>query len=338
MDQEIPDTFPEQRAQFDSLDRVWFDGELVDWDEASVHVLTHALHYGTSVFEGVRCYDTADGPALFRWEEHLERFFESAAVYDMPIDYDRAELTAAVKRLICEQDLDSCYVRPVAFYGYDRLGIDPTAPTRVPTSVAIACWPWGAYLGDDAIERGIDVGVSSWRKNASDAVPATAKTGGAYVNNVLAAQEAARNGYDEALLLDSEGTVAEGPGENLCLVRDGDLYTPGLAADVLDGVTRRSAVRLARDMGYTVHDDATVARGELYTADELFFTGTAAEVTHIRSVDGVTVGDGEKGPVTDAVQTRFLEVLDDRPSEYGAWFTDVDAPETDAPTGSVTAE
>ena len=329
MDQEIPDRFEAQRAQFDSLDRVWLDGEVVDWDEATVHVLTHALHYGTSVFEGVRCYDTADGPALFRWGDHLDRFFESAAVYDMPIGYDREELTAAARTLIREQDLGSCYVRPVAFYGYDRLGINPTTPTEIPTRVAMACWPWGAYLGDDALERGIDVGVSSWRKYDSEAVPATAKTGGAYVNNVLASQEAARNGYDEAVLLNSEGTVAEGPGENLFLVRDGEIHTPGLAADVLDGVTRRTAVRLARDLGYAVYDDATVSRGELYTADELFFTGTAAEVTPIRTVDGVTVGDGEKGPVTDAVQSRFFEVLEERPPEYEDWFTDVDPQEAE---------
>jgi len=327
MAQEIPDSFEAQRAQFDSLDQVWVDGEHVDWDEATVHVLTHALHYGTSVFEGVRCYDTADGPALFRWDAHLDRFFESAAVYDLEIGYDRAELTAATRRLVREQDLDSCYVRPVAFFGYDRLGIDPTAPTRVPTTVAIACWPWGAYLGDDALEAGIDVGVSSWRKYRSDAIPATAKTGGAYVNNVLASQEAARNGYDEAIVLNTEGDVAEGPGENLFLVRDGELFTPEIAAGALDGVTRRSAIRLARDMGHTVHDDATVSRGELYTADELFFTGTAAEITPIRSVDGVTVGDGEKGPVTDEVQTRFFEVLEARPAAYEDWFTDVDAPE-----------
>jgi len=322
-DRQIPDRFEAQREAFDSLDRVWVDGEFLDWDDATVHVLTHAIHYGTSVFEGVRCYDTDEGPAIFRWDAHLDRFFESAAVYDMDIGHDRAELTGATKRLVREQGLDSCYVRPVAFFGYDRLGINPTAPTRVPTRVAIACWPWGAYLGDDALESGIDVGVSSWRKYRSDAIPATAKTGGAYVNNVLATQEATRAGYDEAVVLNAEGEVAEGPGENLFLVRDGEIYTPDIAADALDGVTRRSVIRLARDAGYTVHDDATVARGELYTADELFFTGTAAEVTPIVTVDGVEVGTGSKGPVTDAIQSRFFEVLEERPAEYGAWFTDV---------------
>jgi len=322
-DRQIPDRFEAQREAFDSLDRVWVDGEFLDWDDATVHVLTHAIHYGTSVFEGVRCYDTDEGPAIFRWDAHLDRFFESAAVYDMDIGHDRAELTGATKRLVREQGLDSCYVRPVAFFGYDRLGINPTAPTRVPTRVAIACWPWGAYLGDDALESGIDVGVSSWRKYRSDAIPATAKTGGAYVNNVLATQEATRAGYDEAVVLNAEGEVAEGPGENLFLVRDGEIYTPDIAADALDGVTRRSVIRLARDAGYTVHDDATVPRGELYTADELFFTGTAAEVTPIVTVDGVEVGTGSKGPVTDAIQSRFFEVLEERPAEYGAWFTDV---------------
>jgi len=322
-DQQIPTRFEDQRAAFPELDTVWVDGEFVDWDEATVHVLTHALHYGTSVFEGVRCYETGDGPAIFRWEDHLDRFFESAAVYDMDIGHDRAELTAATRRLVREQDLSSCYVRPVAFYGYDRLGIGPTAPTRVPTRVAVACWPWGAYLGDDALEAGIDVCVSSWRKCRSDAVPATAKTGGAYVNNVLATEEAARAGYDEAIVLNAEGRVAEGPGENLFLVRDGDLFTPALAAEALDGVTRRTAIELARDLGYRVHDDASIGRGELYTADELFFTGTAAEITPIRSVDGVTVGDGRKGPVTDAVQSRFFEVIAERPAAYEDWFTDV---------------
>jgi len=302
------------------VDTIWMDGEFVDWDEAQVHVLTHALHYGTGVFEGVRCYDTQDGPAIFRWEEHLDRLYESAKPYDMEIPFDREELTEATVELLRRQDLASCYIRPVVFYGYKMLGLNPS---DCPEKAAIAAWPWGTYLGEDALENGVDVAISSWRKYASSQIPTNAKTTGAYVNSVLASLEAEANDYVEAIVLNKEGNVAEGPGENLFLVRDGEIFTPGLAEGILDGITRRSVIEIARDLGYTVHDDATISRGELYTADELFFTGTAAEVTPIRSVDDNGIGAGTKGPITDDVQSRFFEILDEQPEQYAHWFKPV---------------
>jgi branched-chain amino acid aminotransferase len=307
-------------AVFDDMDvdTIWMDGEFLDWDDAQVHVLTHALHYGSGVFEGVRCYDTEEGPAIFRWEDHLDRFYESGQPYDMALPYDREELTEATLELIRRQDLASCYIRPLAFYGYHSLGV---SPADCPVKVMVACWPWGAYLGEEALEEGVKVKVASWRKYASSMVPTNAKTTGLYVNSMLAGEEARRHGYTEAIVLNKEGNVAEGPGENLFLVRDGAIYTPGLAEGILDGITRNAIITLARDLGYTVHDGATISRGELYTADELFFSGTAAEVTPIRQVDNVEIGTGTKGPVTDAIQTRFFEVVERRTDDYEDWFT-----------------
>jgi branched-chain amino acid aminotransferase len=310
----------ERPEMFQGVDELWMDGEFVDFDDAQIHVLTHGLHYGSGVFEGVRCYDTADGPAIFRWEEHLERFYQSGKPYDLDIPFDREELTEATVELLRREELDSCYIRPIAFYGYDSLGV---SPGDCPTTVAIGAWPWGAYLGEDALENGVDVMVSSWRKHASSQIPTNMKTTGLYVNSMLATEEAKGNGYTEAIVLNKEGNVAEGPGENLFLVRDGEIYTPGLAESILDGITRRTAIELARDMGYTVHDQATISRGELYTADELFFTGTAAEVTPIRSVDDNVVGEGTKGPVTDEIQTQFFDLVEGRLDGYDDWFTSV---------------
>ena len=297
---------------------IWLDGEFVDWDEAKVHVLTHALHYGTGVFEGVRCYDTTDGPAIFRWDAHLDRLYESAKPYRIEIPFDRETLTDATLELIRRDELESCYIRPIAFVGYDRLGLNPTG---IPIQVAIACWPWGAYLGEEAIEEGVDVAISSWRKYGSDMIPTNAKTTGPYINSVLASLEARENGYVEAIVLNQRGTVAEGPGENLFLIRDGVIHTTGLAEGILDGITRDAVITIARDLGYTVHDQATISRGELYSADELFFTGTAAEVTPIRSVDDVPIGPGTKGPVTDDIQSTFFDIVEGRSDEYDEWFT-----------------
>ncbi|WP_394739659.1 branched-chain amino acid transaminase [Natronococcus roseus] len=300
------------------VDTIWMDGEFVDWDDAQIHVLTHGLHYGTGIFEGARCYDTEEGPAIFRWEEHLERLYQSAKPYEMEIDHDIEELTEATLELIQRQDLASCYIRPIAFYGYDTLGV---GPGDCPTRIAIAAWPWGAYLGEDALENGIEVMVSSWRKHASSQIPTNAKTTGLYVNSLLAGEEARRNGYAEAIVLNKEGDVAEGPGENIFMVRDGEIYTPGLSESILDGITRRTVITLAEDLGYTVHDRASISRGELNTADELFFTGSAAEVTPIRKVDNVVIGDGDRGPVTEDIQSKFFEVVERRTDEYDEWFT-----------------
>ena len=305
---------------FDEMDvsEIWMDGEFVDWDDAQVHVLTHGLHYGSGIFEGVRCYDTEKGPAIFRWEDHLDRLYDSAKPYELDIGFEPEELTEATTELIRREGLQSGYIRPLVFYGYESLGV---SPGDCPTKTAIAVWPWGAYLGEDALENGIKVKVSSWRKHASSQIPTTAKTTGAYVNSMLATEEAGRHGYREAIVLNKEGKVAEGPGENLFLVRGDDIYTPGLAESNLDGITRRTVIELARDLGYTVHDEATVSRSELYTADELFFSGTAAEVTPIRSVDDNEIGEGTKGPVTDEIQTKFFDILEEAPPEYDDWFT-----------------
>ena len=305
---------------FDEMDvnTIWQDGEFVDWDDATVHVLTHALHYGTGIFEGVRCYDTPNGPAMFRWDEHLDRLYQSAKPYDMELGFSRTELTEATLELLRREGLESGYVRPVAFYGYGSLGV---SPEDNPVNVAIAAWPWGAYLGEEALENGVEVMISSWRKHASSQVPTNAKTTGLYVNSLLAGEEARRNGYTEAIVLNKEGQVAEGPGENLFLVRDGEIYTPGLAQSILDGITRNSVIELARERGYTVHDQATISRGELNTADELFFTGTAAEVTPIRKVDNVTIGNGSRGPVTEELQQAFFDLVERRTDAHEEWFT-----------------
>ena len=300
------------------VDTIWQDGDFVDWDDATVHVLTHGLHYGTGIFEGVRCYDTDNGPAIFRWDEHLDRFYQSAKPYDMEVPFSREELTEATLELLRREELRSCYIRPVAFYGYGSLGV---SPEENPVNAAIAAWPWGAYLGEEALERGVEVMISSWRKYASSQVPTNAKTTGLYVNSLLAGEEARRNGYTEAIVLNKEGQVAEGPGENIFLVRDGEIYTPGLSQSILDGITRNSVIELARERGYTVHDRATISRGELNTADELFFTGTAAEVTPIRTVDNVTIGDGSRGPVTEELQQAFFDLVERRTDAHEEWFT-----------------
>ena len=299
------------------VDTIWMDGEFVDWDDAQIHVLTHGLHYGTGIFEGARCYDTEEGPAIFRWDEHVERLYQSAKPYEMEIDHEPEELTEATVELIRRQELPSCYIRPIVFFGYNSLGI---SPADCPTRTAIAVWPWGSYLGEEALENGIDVMVSTWRKHASSQIPTNAKTTGLYVNSLLAGEEARRHGYAEAIVLNKEGNVAEGPGENVFLVRDGEIYTPGLSESILDGITRDTVIELARNLGYTVHDTVSISRGELNTADELFFTGSAAEVTPIRKVDNVIIGDGSRGPVTEEIQSRFFEVVERKTDAYDEWF------------------
>ncbi|WP_255150752.1 branched-chain amino acid transaminase [Halorarius halobius] len=303
------------------VDTIWMDGEFVDWDEAQIHVLTHGLHYGTGVFEGIRCYDTERGPAVFRFDEHLERLYESAKPYDLDIGYSLEELKEATLELIRRQELESCYIRPISFFGYDSLGV---SPKDCPTRTAIACWPWGAYLGEEALENGVDVMVSSWRKHASSQIPTNAKATGPYLNSMLAGEEARGNGYVEAIVLNKEGNVAEGPGENIFMVNDGEIYTPGLAQSILNGITRETVITLAEEHGYTVHDDAVISRGELYTADELFFSGTAAEVTPIKSVDDNEIGSGTRGPVTEELQQAFFDLVERRTDDHDDWFTYVE--------------
>ncbi|PSP39354.1 branched-chain amino acid transaminase [Halobacteriales archaeon QH_7_65_31] len=297
---------------------IWQNGEFVEWQDATTHVLSHGLHYGTGVFEGVRAYDTQQGTALFRWDEHLDRFYESTKPYDMEIEHDPEEITRATLELLDRNELDSAYIRPIAFLGYDSLGV---SPGDCPTDVAIAAWEWGAYLGEEALRNGIDVMVSSWRKHASSQIPTNAKTTGLYVNSLLAGEEARRNGYAEAIVLNKEGNVAEGPGENIFMVRDGELFTPGLSESILDGITRDTVITLAEERGYEVHDTVSISRGELHTADELFFTGSAAEVTPIKQVDNVTIGEGTRGPVTEELQTAFFDLVERESDDHDEWFS-----------------
>ena len=307
-------------AIFDDMDvtTIWLDGSFVDWDSAHTHVLSHGLHYGVGIFEGVRCYDTEQGHAIFRWDDHLTRFNNSAKPYEMDIGYSSSDLTEATLELLRRQNLNACYIRPIAFYGYDRLGLSPVG---IPVQVAIASWPWGVYLGEAALSSGVDVMVSSWRRYSSNQVPMNAKTTGLYVNSVLASEEAHRNGFSEAILLNTDGNVAEGAGENIFLIRDGDIYTPDLSQGVLAGITRDTIITLAREKGYTVYDEAIISEDELYSADELFFTGTAAEVTPIKKVNETTIGKGSRGEITNDLQSTFFDVLNRRNKSHDEWFT-----------------
>jgi len=299
---------------------IWMDGELVAWNEAKIHVLSHVVHYGSGVFEGIRCYDTKQGPAVFRLREHLRRLVDSARTYRMELPYTIDELVEATTRTIRENGLRACYVRPVAFRGYGTLGVNPLP---CPVRTVIATWEWGAYLGEEALEKGVDVQVSSWNRMAPNTFPCLAKTNANYANSQLIKMEALTNGYAEGIALDVDGFVSEGSGENLFLVRDGRAYTPGLSSSILSGITRRSVRRLLRESGVEV-EETRMPREALYMADELFFTGTAAEITPIRSVDRIPIGEGRPGPVTRRVQERFSAILrGDEPDPYG-WLHPVD--------------
>lgn len=296
---------------------IWFNGSLVPWASATVHVMTHALHYGSSVFEGIRCYETARGPALFRAREHFRRFRESARLYRMELPYDEAELIDACRETVRENGLRNAYLRPLVWRGVGGLSL---SPVRHPVELMIAALPWGTYLGDAALEAGVDVGISSWTRPAPNTLPTGAKAGGNYVSSQLIAMEAERLGYAEGIALDTSGTVSEGSGENIFLVREGTLITPPAASSILPGITRDTLIALARQQGLAVREER-VPREALYSADEVFFTGTAAEVTPVRSVDGIRVGGGKRGPVTAALQRAyFATVRGEREDERG-WLT-----------------
>jgi branched-chain amino acid aminotransferase len=303
-------------------DLIWMNGELIAWEDAKVHVLTHALHYGTGVFEGVRAYDTPRGTAIFRHEDHLDRLFRSAGMYFMDIPYTRDELRSAVHHLITRNGLKACYIRPLVYRGAGPMGL---FPLDCPVDVMIAVWEWGAYLGDEGKQRGVRGKVSSFRRISSDAVIPAAKATGQYVNSVLAKIEASKSGYEEAILLDDRGLVCEGSGENLFVVKDGTIATPGFSADILGGINRASVIQIARDLGYTVVE-RDVARGELYLADEIFMTGTAAELTPLREVDDHPVADGVPGEITRTLQREFEDALHGRSERYAEWLDIVKAP------------
>jgi branched-chain amino acid aminotransferase len=298
---------------------VWYNGELVPWDEATVHVSAHALHYGSSVFEGIRAYSTPQGPAVFCLDAHVERLFNSAKIFRMDVPYTSEEITAAIKEVIQANGHKSCYIRPLVFRGTGALGVEGRQCT---VDTAIFTLEWGAYLGPEAIEQGVDVGVSSWRRMAPDTFPAMGKIGGQYVNSQFAKMEAIDHGYVENIVLDVSGYVSEGSGENLFLISKGVIYTTPLAGSILQGITRQCVMRIAADLGYEVREQ-TMSREWLYIADELFFTGTAAEVTPIRSVDGVTIGAGRRGPVTEQIQQRFFDLTSGKGEDTYGWLTPI---------------
>lgn len=296
------------------VDYIWMDGELVEWDKATVHVLTHALHYGSGVFEGIRCYATADGPAIFRLRDHMERLERSARMIMMDLGMSVDELCEAVKETVRANKLPECYIRPIAFRGYGVMGLDPIP---APVQIAIAAWPWETYMGEEALTRGVDVGISSWRQRGINSLPPAIKATGNYLNSSLARIEANRHGYNEAILLNEEGKVCEGTGENVFIVRDGVISTPPVSDGVLEGITRDSIMIIADELGYPVIEESLV-RTDLYTADEVFMTGTAAEVVPVRSVDGRLIGDA--GPVTLELQKTFFRVVHGEEPAYEEWL------------------
>lgn len=304
-----------------STKTIWRNGELIPWDEARVHVMTHALHYGTSVFEGIRCYSTSSGPAIFRGTDHIRRFYDSAKIYRMaPLTVTQEQLEAALPELIRANGLQSCYLRPITFRGYGDVGV---LSTNNPMETYIICWEWGKYLGTDALEKGVDVCVSSWTRLAPNTLPAMAKVAANYMNSQLIKMEAITNGYSEGIALDTSGYVSEGSGENIFLVRDQQIYTPPLGTSVLPGITRATVIQLCKDSGFNLVEQ-TIPREWLYVADELFFTGTAAEITPIRSVDRIQIGSGARGPIAESLQKEFTAVITCQKEDRHGWLTFVD--------------
>jgi len=305
--------------KIEPTEKIWKNAKLIPWKDATVHVLTHGLHYGTGVFEGIRCYSTTKGPAIFRLKEHMERMHSSANAINLGLPYSVSELCRAAKETVKANKLDSCYIRPIAFFGVQGIGVNPLG---YPVDVFIVAFSLGAYLGDDGMKNGIRVHTSSWHRVSSGTVPATAKACGNYLNGALAVMEAKLNGFDETIMLNELHMVAEGSGENIFMVKDGAILTPPLNAGILPGITRASVITLSKDMGYELREQ-NFARGELYLADELFFTGTAAEVTPIREVDRRPIGDGKPGPVTKSLQSKFLDIVHGSEPKYASWLDPV---------------
>jgi len=295
---------------------IWHDGKMVPWREATTHVLTHSLHYGLAVFEGLRAYNTPKGPAVFRLKEHIERLFASAHIYMMPMPFPKEVIKQACLDVVRENKLESCYIRPIGFYGSEKMGVSPKGAT---VHISIAAWPWGAYLGSEGIEKGIRVKTSSYSRHHVNVTMCRAKYSGTYANSILANQEAIDDGYDEALLLDVDGFVAEGAGENLFIVKNNKIYEPELTSALM-GITRDTVITLANAAGISV-ESRRLTRDDVYTADEAFFTGTAAEVTPIRELDRRTIGEGTRGPVTELIQKQFFDIVNGKSPAYDKWLT-----------------
>jgi branched-chain amino acid aminotransferase len=305
---------------FEEVKKIWMNGQLVDFADAKIHVLTHVIHYGSGLFEGIRCYNTKNqGAAVFRLGEHIRRLFDSCRIYRMELPFSPEEMTQACVDIVSANEFNECYLRPVVYRGFYSLGVDPS---KCPVDVVVAAWNWGKYLGPEAIEFGVDVRVSSWNRMAPNTFPALAKATGNYMNSILIRQEAAIDGYSEGIALDVNGYVSEGSGENIFVVRDNRIFTPPLGASILAGITRSSVIRIARDQGLDVVE-GLIPREMLYIADEVFFSGTAAEVTPVRSVDRIPVGNGRRGPITERIQKEFFAYINGEiPDRYG-WFTPV---------------
>ncbi|MGH9026538.1 MAG: branched-chain-amino-acid transaminase [Acidimicrobiia bacterium] len=298
----------------DKVEKIWMDGELVDWDDANIHVLTHTLHYGSGVFEGIRAYETDRGPAVFRLRDHLRRMFDSAKLLHIDIPFSLEQLVDATRETVRVNDVESCYIRPLVYLGYGEMGLNPLSS---PVNVAIAVYPWGTYLGDEGVKHGVRMKVSSWRRMDPNINPSAAKGTGIYVNSILAKVEAIHAGYDEAILLNSQGFVAECTGENLFIVKNGRMITPPLSSGALDGITRDSVMTIARDLGVDVVE-ANLVRSDLYLADEAFLTGTAAEVVPMRAVDDRQIG--EPGPITRKIQETYFAAIHGDVDQYKGWL------------------
>ena len=304
-------------------EKIWHNGRMIDWDDAKIHVLSHVVSYGSSVFEGLRCYRTPAGPAVFRAKEHVRRLYDSAKIYRIEIPFQEQQLLESIPELIRVNRLESCYVRPIVLRGYGNVGV--LATKENPVEVYLACWEWGKYLGDEGLSKGVDVCISSWTRITPNTLPALAKAGANYMNSQLIRMEANANGYTEGIALDAAGYVSEGSGENIFLVRDGKIYTPTLGASVLPGITRDTVLQLAQSLDIPVIE-TLIPREMLYIAEEVFFTGTAAEVTPIRSVDRIVIGKGQRGPVTEKLQHAFFAIVEGKVPDRFGWLTPVTEP------------
>jgi branched-chain amino acid aminotransferase len=318
---------------FSGTGKIWMNGKLVDWKDATIHVGSHVVHYGSAVFEGARCYSTPKGSACFRLDAHMRRLFDSCKIYRMDPQLDQAAMTEAVLQTIRANQYKACYIRPIVYRGYNELGVNPFP---CPVDSAIMTWEWGAYLGKDALEKGVDVRVSSWTRAHPNTFPTLAKSSANYANSQLIKMEAVAEGYSEGIALDTQGNLSEGSGQNLFLVRDNILYTPPLSAAVLPGITRSTVITLAQDLGFTVSEQV-LPREMLYISDEAFFVGTAAEITPIRTVDKIQIGQGRRGPVSEALQVAFFDMINGETPDRHSWLTYVYPGEPLQPAAASTA-